>query len=1080
MENVAVMTDRPTNPMLSITALDFKVYQALREASSPPFLGLLEFSDVDRETARNSIIELGKGDEANIESVLRKHQNFAAWYLCDVVRRTYGSDSTPRVWPDIANALGIQSDLNHPFRYALHEIVANRCEKLGLPVPPENRVSLFRLHAGVSESQLPALVRAFMAQERSLGLPLIDDGNALNEWEDNSLLFVPDGLKVLRMPILWDVSAWHAAIFVDCREGNVEIGSVYHQKFSEIIEMVVKERTSFGARVEVQARPRLVLENMEIALNLPDGTSRHIVKFDDEPLLRVRPGTILPLPYPLPRKVGFGPEVGDIELLSMSGDVLVGDGDLGGNIVSVRRKATLSMSNVVLFAREAIVPNSGEPLDCYEIAEGLFTAAFSLPQSESLELLVGKAHITLARQPYRRVSLRGGIIGRGPSGALYGPDATLLVRTGIATATERDLTIRLGEKSACIVNVLTDAAGDADIPISEIISKTGLLPMQGPTTLRIEIMRPRDEDESSSLVGSGVRMRADYWPSFIGRYGAELRCDEPPENLILEESRNISLDRRRKPCVDTDATSETEIVFKIEGKHRRYRLPPLGLSLTHILPDGASRPLPLGSSLVLSSKTRGGAVRVKSNDFEASLDIPGRTNFTPFRGGRTSTVSLRGVGSGWLKLHKLDGISLDLVEFREEFAYRSVKIERRGNDLQIRLSLDGEFDAVRAELEMEMGQSEVGDIYFGIDKFVYRQPEWISATRGADGILQIDINGQSLESGIWLGRLYVRDGSSWHPMVSPDGNRLTFIVAKDPSEPEEIFTLKRLTRVIGWLDIGHATESWKEGAVGTTLRRRLAALINKLNTQPGGRARILALSLSDDWFVTGSTWMPPMHALLECPEMFESPVAHFHSAGGAFEPLSLIVSRRLRELEELDQIALMGFANAAQSQSTDEKLIGFDVNRLMMIVSSQEGLALARWNNKPILGPTHWRAAHLLLQDRIDETEFFGDDMEGNTANRRLNLRRLHGSITNQEPGLPVPSFLPETSHMIHRDFSRSLRSFAVAARSCETKAWLSRLVSQSDLSEQMLISALGDLIRLAPELFAFHILAAEFERRES
>ena len=222
------MSERAVNPIDSLRTLDFRVSQALRKASSPPFLGLLEFSDEDREKAREAISNIGDGNERIIERVLRQHQNLAAWYLCDAVRRSYGMAGNARVWPDIAEALGIRSELSHPFRHATHDIVAQKCEKLGLPVPPEDRVSLFRLHAGVSEAQLPALIRAFLAQERHFGFPHLDDGNALNKWEDNSLHFVPHSLSVLRMPILWDVSAWHASVYADCRTDTTRQGTVYH------------------------------------------------------------------------------------------------------------------------------------------------------------------------------------------------------------------------------------------------------------------------------------------------------------------------------------------------------------------------------------------------------------------------------------------------------------------------------------------------------------------------------------------------------------------------------------------------------------------------------------------------------------------------------------------------------------------------------------------------------------------------------------------------------------------------------------------------------------------------------------
>ena len=710
------MTERPANTISILRSLDFRVAQMLRKANSSPFLGLLEFSDEDRARALDAILIIGNGNEQVIERVLSKHTNFAAWYLCDAIRRSYGADGSARVWPDIAKALGVRSDLSHPFRHAIHDIVAKRCEKLGLPVPPEDRVSLFRLHAGVSEAQLPALIRAFLAQERHFGLPQSDDGNALNEWEDNALHFVPHSLSVLRMPILWDVSAWHASIYADCRVETTQSATVYHSKFSSLIEAAQKERAAAPASGKESARPRLVLENMELSISIPDGTSRQFVQFGDDPSLRLRPGTVLALPVPLPNRVTFGDDISPIELLPLPGDVFIGDADLEGDIIQIRRSGTLGMTNVVIFAREPIKAKDGSDIDSYELAEGLFTASFPLPQIGSLELLVGLSPLILARKLSRRLSLRDGIVGRGPSGSLYSPEATLFVQTGIASEVKREISVRLGSEYEKTFELLTDVGGEASLPLSDILTVFDAPNMSGPIALRVELLRPREGDENPAS-GSGVKMRADVWPEFLGRSGAELNCVTPPANLSITESRNIFIDSSQTPCIDSEATSDVEIAFEIEGKIRRYRLPPLDLNIVHIRPDGTPRPMPIGSNLVLSHQARGGALRVRSDDSEAELEIPGRARFKPFRGGRANTISLRGLNAGWLRLHRGDGRNVDLAELREEYAFRSVAISRRHGNVQITMQIDGKIDAIRVKLESEMGEVEVGDIHFGPERF---------------------------------------------------------------------------------------------------------------------------------------------------------------------------------------------------------------------------------------------------------------------------------------------------------------------------------------------------------------------------
>ena len=670
------MTNGVTSPTTSLRALDFRVSQALRKVDSPPFLGLLELTDEDRNKAYRAISASGRGNEEAVERVLRQHKNLTVWYLCDSVRRFYGLEGTARVWPDIAEALGIRSELSQRFRQALHELVAQKCRSLGLPVPPEDMVSLFRLHAGVSEAQLPTLIRAFLAQERHFGLPQVDDGNSLNEWEDNALNFIPPGLSVLRMPILWDVSAWHASIYLDCRVHAEQATTSYHTKFFELLKSAESDRTVVPAPLEDIAHPKLVSENAELSIRFPDGISRHFVQFDNDHSLRVRPGAVLAIPTPLPTRVNFSAGLPPIDILPFEGDVLIGDADLDGELVQARGITQLGFVNIVMFARQPIEAKNGADVASYEIADGLFTAALTLPQTGLLELAVGKKSLTLTRKLIRRVSLKGGIIGRGSSGSLYSSKAVLTIQTGIAEEVNRKILVRFGTAYKKVFDIKTDAVGDAEISLAEIFTDTDQWCVSGPQALRVELLRPSENDRDQ-VIGSGVKMRADVWPDYIGRIGAQLKCSRPPENLALDQSRNLYVDQAGNACIDPDATSEIEIVFTIESKSRRYRLPPLELNIVHIRPDGSPKPMPIGSTVVLSSDTRGGALRIQSNDRDAELEVPGRSRFQAFRGGGASTLGFRGLGSGWIRLHRTDGLTIDLAELREEFSYRSAKITKR-------------------------------------------------------------------------------------------------------------------------------------------------------------------------------------------------------------------------------------------------------------------------------------------------------------------------------------------------------------------------------------------------------------------
>lgn len=1061
----------------SLRPADFIVHRLLRSASAPPFLGLLDVPKKTQEESSQAVKSLSGRDWSKCLRLLSKYPNFGAWYLCDTVRRSYGSDGTMRVWPDIAEAMGFEGSVPVPLREELHKIVAVQCRKLGLPVPTEDYVSLFRLHAGVSKAQLPELLRAFMAQQKHYGLPDADDGNALNEWEDQALHFVPHGLTVLRKPILWDMTAWHASLFLDCINGTDRITSNFRPTFDEIIAKLQSETAKTGTRNVIAPRPRLILNGLEIALRLPEGNRRHIVQFDEASPRRVRAGSLLALPTPLPQRISFGPEGGAIDLLRHQGELIVGDMDAPGELLRVRDGDALPMSNIVLFSRSPFGGTGSSKVQSHEIAEGLHSASCELSPTRPLTLDVGGCVATIRRKLYRRITLRDGVIGRRLGRALYDLNATVNIQTGFAMSGERLLELRLGDGVPRICTITTDQTGAREVPLRDLFVSCGFDQDLPPQILRIELLRPI-ETEGETPAGTGVRMRAEVWPGFQRRCGAELQSLSPPQNLCLQESRGIASDAQGYPCTDPTSAEAPQIAFKIESSLCIYDLPPNELALTHLLPDGSARPFPIGNQLQLTSDTIGGAIRINCVEEGVEIELPQGKRFKAFQDGGTRTVSLRALSAGWLRLHKPDGRHVDLAELRTVAQFDHVEIERRFGAVRLCIQLPDRIDAVRAEIEMEMGQRETATVHFGPERHMHRSPGWMAASRLHGGTIQIDFNCRDLSPGVWLGQLQICDDAGWHPVQTARGDVLSFVLARGSPEPDEFMTEERLSRVSGWLDLCHAEESWKAGAVGSTLTSRKKALAVGLLKQPAGRAQLMKLCLSEVWFDTGSSWMPPMHMLHDCPSLFEGPVTDFHLAGGTLARLAWLDNSRIRDFQDIDTFALIGFSNVANAQETGEKLKHFNADKLLKALESWAPSSLRRWPGRPLLGPGHWRAAHHLLQDRLDQTGFFGDDAEGNNGLRSLALLRIHSSLSPATPAIPIPPDLPEEHREIHCTLSRILRSFSIAARAGQTESWCDAISRPEVLSTGHVLSGVGDLIRLAPELFAFHLFAAELERR--
>ena len=1065
-----------------IETLDKQVRETRLAASSPPFLGLLDFSDAQRKLARDALKRLCKGVASNALPVLRVNRNFTAWYVCDFIRRHYGEDGNAKVWKYIADAFGVQAPLDAEFQESLYSIVKSKCEDLGLPVPKSKKVDLFKLYAGVSDAQLKPLIQAFFAQERNFGSPQLDDGVALNTWEDNSLYFVADGLRTLRYSIIWDVSAWHAKTFAMCRNGEITSSSTFHKQFLKQFTEEEAQQRSRRPSAGQQPQPRLVLDNMEIALELPAGTFRQSVQFDDGPVNHMRPGTVFPLPRPLPTKLSFGSEFNRISLLPTTGCALVGDADLGGSLKPVMSQSgsiELKMSRAILFAREPILDDGNNDIDSYKVGEEMYIAVFSLPRTGQLELKIGESPLRLTRQSIRGISLNDGIIGRGIYQHLYSRETKLHVNTGIPRSASRDVMIKFGDTGQTLIQVQSDDEGYAEVSLADILSDAKDTNVANPVVLRIELMNPRlSADEEP--VGSGIRLRAFVWPSFKEFKDVQILCSGKPDNLVINECRHISLDDRGTPCIDREAISDPEIVFEIEGKHQQFRLPPPDICVSHILPNGSSHPFPRGSSITLTAKAKGGAIRIKCRNPDTTLVVPGHPEYQPFRGGAACTIGLRGRESGWIRLRGPNGISTDLVELQKEFEYQSLEIQRITGKLNVRLSLSGEFKAlmVKFEIELETGaeRNQSGEVHFNIGDATEAPPKWLTAERQHDRSLVISINERELGPGTWFGQIYVKDETFWRPVVSQSGETVTIVVSQGDNPADDIKPAERTERVLKWSALRHAMESWHEGGVKKVLNQRMTSLIKALDSAPGGRANILKFSLSNHWFDSTSGWIPPMYTLIVRPEIFEGRPIDFLNAGDLFEIMNDFVIHRPQDIERLDVHTLFAFSNSSESMNSGEDLHGFSVKKLMSIMSSQEFSLEPRWSETSILGPSHWKAAHECLQDRISDMELIYADEGSQYHNRSIMLLKLHGLFRHKGENLPVPDIMEDNLRDVHISSSKLLREFAVTARSKKTKEWLSQVIEQSDFSEEEALCALGDQIRLAPELFAFHLLAAELE----
>jgi len=292
-------SDKPDLQMLTearetLRKLDFFVKRSQLSSSASPFLGLA-LDDDKLPEAREALHQLS---DWKLSKLLSDYSYACSWAICATLSEHYGEDGNAQVWPHIerlfAKKIGIQDD-----RIAIFRTFVQTCRKLGLAAEGfEKRVHAFQIHAGVSRTQLRHLARAFIAQERSLGLPDENDIVQLNRWEDDALHYLAAGVEVLQRPILMDHSAWMAAAYVEWRRDQNAFSkrSSYLRQFGETLQ--TEFESSGGAVKRVVAAPRLIWEDGRPQLAIP-GQSRRFRLLVDGVLHRVRAGRLWPLPYPL-------------------------------------------------------------------------------------------------------------------------------------------------------------------------------------------------------------------------------------------------------------------------------------------------------------------------------------------------------------------------------------------------------------------------------------------------------------------------------------------------------------------------------------------------------------------------------------------------------------------------------------------------------------------------------------------------------------------------------------------------------------------------------------------------------------
>lgn len=1083
---------------MSCRTADFLLSTRRRSVGAPPFIGLLPLEDGVFKRALDEARQFLSGRADRIDAFFRKFPNLATWLVTRSLSEGYGDDGHA-VYPLIENTLRVPLQYQ-PHRKALFNSFCKTCKRFGLPTRGfERDVDVYLLHAGVSQAQLPHLIDAFLRQEKAFGPPPIESTAELNHWEDDSLFFLPPSVNVLRRAILWDETAWHAALFARLRqdpEGFVP-AIEFERQFKAVLDERLKEAKSASSRRGSEAlapRPRLHWQSGGLVLRLPRSEGRIRLWFDGaQRPLRLRGGEDWPLPQPWPREIRWeiSGQTGQLEFLARGG-CAVFDRITGHYLREIPRgtgDVEIDSRDIIILAREPFSV-AGEP--ALEPEPDSFVGFATLgPHAVTVDH--DGTQTGLKARPRRRLFLTGSPIADGPRGPLHGRSSCLRVETGLGRSETRAVRVTLGSQSRLIQIPISDD-GFGDIGMGEILTEFEGAEAEDPIRLRAELMAPNAG--STDVHGSGIGLSAWVWPGFRGTDGIVFESERAVSNLVQDECLHFGRDDHGRLCLEPrGGYSIARAVFDIEGVHVPFDFPWPDVTVLRRRAEGSVAPLPLGTRLSVGEDDRFDTICVRCPDQKAQLIIRGRRESAPFIGGLTRNLAVRDLltpsADERVMLRRSNGSEVLLFELVAALAPREINLLPARNAIRLRLNFSEPVDAVAVEVENEIGEIVLAEAALRHRPVATRRPEWFHAELSDNNAHAVDltIDTDWLDDGPRLARLLIRPEGreGWRPLRNSRGDSFAIAISNPAADKfvrdEEI--QRRFETLSRWLSDCYAVECWP--TLERTMVPRWKELGLRLRALPGGDSAIMRAASMPAPDHAAPGWVPILHPLCFAPDLYAAAPRTFATLAASSDPgiaemaaLATLDTARLRDLSHLHAAIFPGFENWKQANETGARLERFSPSLYFQFlqVFDTDPSAGWFWRGTPLLGPDHWRAAHIRLIERLDAAGLFVEDTaeEGPNSRRQQSLQRLMHAAWILAPETlrpPVPRRSQEAQEPDQVDLwaSALLCGFAKASRFNEVAQYVDAISARAEMSTEQALTSIAFMLRLAPELFAFHLL---------
>ncbi len=1073
---------------------DFILSRSLRSPETPPFIGLISISEERRKSAFEKSQAYLRSNPTRIENLFREFPYVSAWCVTQALSEAYG-EIDQAIYRHIEDVLGVSlADQFH--RRMLHKSFCLVCEKLGLPTRGFNRmVDVYLLHAGVPMPLLPALIRGFLRQEAAFGPPPTQATVMLNRWEDDSLDFLPHAVVTPRRAILWDETAWHATLYARIRQDpDAFVSKLPVEKcfFQTLLELQHND----GGVVVSLPKPRLVWRADGLAVRLPRVQGRVQIWQDDDPSpFRLRGGEDWTLPQPWPTLLQWRvhESEGAIGFLSNSVGLAVFDRTTGYLVKEVDGHSTeveVDTTDAVILSRNSFSVDDEPAL---EMGESAFVA-FSRLGASSIDLTNRKGVTQLRAKPRRRLTVRDGQIASGPRGMLYGPSAKVEVETGLERDEVRQLRVTVGQKTAEVEVEIVK--GFAEIGIEALFASFRDTNRPDPLLMCIDLLAPAHGTESARI--SGISIRPWVWPAFLSSDGFVFDSDVEPKNLVLEQSQHVTQDSKGRLTLDSHGGYvSARAVFEIEGRFVPFDLPWPDVVVIRRRPDGSMLGLPMGARLTVDEENRFDTVTIRCPDTLATLIIRGRREDRPFARGLSRNLSVRDLltaaTDNRVILCRGSGAELLLFELVPSIEPKSFRPAPRSDGLRFYLKLMGPVDALALEIEDEHGATEFVEAGFGRRPVSSRRPSWLSVVLPNGDPTEIELTVSTLEfnDGLALARIFLRPDvdfesrSMWRPLRSSRGNTYAIVLGNRDIRLIDTELRRRFETLSRWLADCYAADCWT--VIEAPLNSRWKEVGKTLAERPEGPGALMKAGIVPPPDHTARSWIPLLHPIHLLPDLYGAPTSAFASLSNSQDPgvaelanLFTLGRARLRDQSQLHATVYLAFRNRMEAMNENVQLRGFEPRTFFSNLPQVDHDSSAGWfwRGTPVLGPDHWRAAHLRFVERLEVAGMLtSEEAEASKISRRqealLRLSREVWDMTpdTERPPVPLRSEDQEEPHSIDLWVAACLSAFGRASRMEEVDDFVAVLGQRLGWSVTEVLSTMALLLRLAPESFAFFLL---------